>query len=439
MSHALRNSFIPKRSPTVISRILSRLSLDSLLNLCLLWCSMPITYPQLLQDQLDELEQTKEEYVQEFIDQIKHWKDKRTITKRKVIDRLLVDIYPYGLNLLQYAQIDSQLIVEKQSNYLYWQVSKLLDSKNQNYILNLHSPQNFLESLVGNLSKFFMNHIYISNHPYYPLIIIRIQIFDLIHQQNTPQIQKISNSLISRKPFFLALPQNSSNLIHSPISIDDQTSQIILQCISSSLSTSTSQIRILQQDKTPQLLKNLESLHILSGNSRFKESLGAWAPYADGNIDISPFDDVQDHHTLQKTALKDGDDEEEGSRIAKISKLRFRGTLNELKSKQLFEGTKKRKLDEDDEEETLKNGFKSIAPVQQVEFNIKQDFKTQRPKLKLKLHGNDVFAGLFELCSKGKINPEDIPGWLTGEEGYQNGDVIDGIFQKNDDKDGVLI
>lgn len=438
MSNALRNTFVPKRSPVVQSRILARLTTDSLLNLCLLWCSMPITAPRPLESQLEELGVTHAEYVKEFMDDIKEFKEKRTITKRKVIDRLLVDYYPRGLNLLQYAQIDSQLIVEKQQGFL-WQVSKLINTKSQPEVLNLHSPQIFLENLVHNLSKYYMNHIYISTHPHYPLTIIRIQLFDLVASQTPQTAPSISNSLVSRKPFLLALPANSPNIIHSPLSPQDNTGLMILQSISTSLSTPQKQVRIQTGDHG--VLKSLESLHIIHGNSRFANMLGVWAPYADGKVDISPFDDVEEHQTLQTLNVDEGDGSDKN--WEKIARLRFKGSLDELSSDKLYEDTgprKKRKVN-DELRNIDKNEYSSLTPVQYVEFEIKSDFKAQRPTLKLKLQGNDVFAGLHELCASGLINPETIPGFLTGEEGLQSGSVDDGVFipKEHDVTSGDLI
>lgn len=423
MSNALRNTFVPKRSPVVQSRILARLTTDSLLNLCLLWCSMPITAPRPSESQLEELGISKADYIKEFIDDIKEFKEKRTITKRRIIDRLLVDYYPFGLNLLQYAQIDSQLIVEKQQGFL-WQVSKLINTNSQPEVLNLHSPQLFLENLVKNLSKYYMNHIYISTHPHYPLTIIRIQLFDIVSSQINSQNLSLSttNSLVSRKPFLLALPANSPNIIHSPLSPQDNTGLMILQSISSSLSTSQKQVRIQTGDHG--VLKSLESLHIIHGNSRFANMLGVWAPYADGKIDISPFDDVENHQVLQKMEFVGDQDFE------RIARLRFKGTLDELGSEKLYEDNapRKKRKNNDELRNIDKNEYSSLTPVQYVEFEIKNEFKSQKPTLKLKFQGNDVFGGLHELCASGLINPETIPGFLTGEEGLQSGKVDDGVF-----------
>lgn len=383
---------------------------------------MPLTQPRPSLEILQELETDLDQYIQDFKVLLQSYKDKtKNTNKRRIIDKLLVDIYPNGLNLLQYAQIDSQLIVEKSQGFL-WQVSQLVNSQDEPHVLNLHDPQLFLEKLVLGLSNYFMNHIYISHHPHYPLTIIRIQLFDLLHTSTTSN--SINNSLVSRKPFLISLPHNSSNIIHSPIT-NDQTSSIILQSISFALSSPTRQLRIISNPSST-LLKSLESLHIIHGNSRFSSSLGIWTPYADGAIDISPFDDPETHQTLQKEETPMDLDEKR----CKIAQLRFKGSLDGLQSDVLYEDNKpfkKRKVNEE-LRNIDKNEYSSITPIQTAQFELISDFNNERPRLKLRFSGNDVFAGLHELCADGLINPETIPGFLTGEEGLQNGVVEDGVF-----------
>ncbi|CAM9024241.1 unnamed protein product [Wickerhamomyces anomalus] len=352
-SNALRNSFIPKRSPIVISRILQRLTTDSLINICLLWCSMPLTQPRPSLEILQELETDLDQYIQDFKNLLQSYKDKtKNTNKRRIIDKLLVDIYPNGLNLLQYAQIDSQLIVEKSQGFL-WQVSQLVNSKDESHVLNLHDPQ-------------------------------LIQLFDLLHTSTTSN--SINNSLVSRKPFLISLPHNSSNIIHSPIT-NDQTSSIILQSISFALSSPTKQLRIISNPSST-LLKSLESLHIIHGNSRFSSSLGIWTPYADGAIDISPFDDPETHQTLQKEETPMDLDEKR----CKVAQLRFKGSLVGLQSDVLYEDNKpfkKRKVNEE-LRNIDKNEYSSITPIQTAQFELISDFNNERPRLKLRFNGNDV-------------------------------------------------
>lgn len=460
----LGNSFIPTVTPSIITRALSRLPLDSLTKLCVLWSQLPQTQPKPTKLQQRDLYITSSWLIADFKEYLEKFKNSKSKTKRKLIDKLLVDYYNNGLNLLQFAQLDSQLMVEKPLNFL-WQSSKLINSNSEDEVINLHNPQSFLDHLLRELSKYFMNHIYISNHPHYPLMILRIQLFDLITESHIPSLKHFttSNSIISRKPIFIALPINSCNILHTYQSnlATDQTIQIVLQCFQIALSnTLDKQLRVLVNENEPPI-KSLESLHILKGNSRFAESLGPWAPYADGSVDISPFDDVKNHPAFKPEKIQMIDVDERRKRIAM---LRFKGSLHGLQSEKLYEDVKNRKRkvrknnsesceimnfsndtnvdesgetaeiesDDDLEEKNISsNKYTSITPVQTVKLEIRNEYNGFRPSVKLVFMGKDVFGGLHELCDMGLMNPETVPGWLTGQESQcYNGIIEDDIFKK---------
>lgn len=52
--------------------------------------------------------------------------------------------------------------------------------------------------------------------------------------------------------------------------------------------------------------------------------------------------------------------------------------------------------------------------------------RTWRPSVKLTFHGSHVFAGIRQLVEAGIISGEEMPGWLTGEEGVTIGAVRHG-------------
>lgn len=425
MSNAsLGNTFIPKIPSQLIYKILSQISPEGLANLCLLWGSLNQTKPKINQN--NQLNLTNEQLLIEFNKFVEKFKKKK-LHKRKLIDRLVVDFYSNGLNLLQFAQLDSQLLIEKPLIF-YWKSNRLLDSNDKEIVINLNDPQLFLNNLLLEISQFYLNHIYISKHPHFPLILIRIQLFDLISDINIQDFKSLStsDSIVSRKPFFIALPLNSSNLISS-YQQDDLISSILLQSIESTLSKTLSVPIRIDKRLNHQPIKSLESLHIIKGNSRFAESLGVWMPYADGIIDISPFDDISNHQTLKKP------EQSNLSRLNKISMLRFKGSLNKLKSKSFYmNNNKKRRINESS------SIYSSLTPVQNIQFEINNEFRDFTPKIKMKLHGNDIFGGLHELCDLSIINPETIPNWLTGEEGLKSGIIKDDIFIENDSNTNLI-
>ncbi|CEP25078.1 unnamed protein product [Cyberlindnera jadinii] len=437
----LGNSFVPKTTPVLTSRLLSRLKALELVNIALLWLTIPQTVPKPTAELLELMGQSKPEFISAYKQWLEKLKvQKGSISKRRVVDKLIVDIYPKGLNLLQLATLDSQLIVSK-TNAFQWFVTTVTSHDGAKLVTNIDSPQDFLQCLVDTLSTVYLTHIYISRHPHYPLIIIRIQLFDFKGLSNT------SDGLSTRKPIFVGIPMNSDKLlINEAKGINDTAAEFVVQSLESALSKSLRKEVKLQFNETLRPLQNLESAFIIAGNSRHTESLGPWAPYAAGEVDISPFDDVKLHSTFKKNEHLTQLDVNK-----RISMMRFKGSHNQNKGKS-YEGGKKRlkkndetvesqhdDYDEDGDEHC--NEYSSIVPIQSIEFDLIEEFKGSKPRVKLTFQGSDVFGGLHQLCDKGLANAETIPGWLTGET-ITSGTISDGRFTNQlqlPSNDGSLI
>ncbi|GMF08872.1 unnamed protein product [[Candida] boidinii] len=226
------------------------------------------------------------------------------------------------------------------------------------------------------------------------------------------------------------------------------------------LSSTLGQIKLIRNDEPAAQM--LESMHILKGVSRFGASLGSWAPYADGTVDISPVSNVLNHLALKPHKLVVSEDfsdiADETERRKVISSLRFKGTAKNFKSDKFFitlpsikrqklgtQGTnesnkEKSKNEPGDEDEADKNIYASIAPIQYTEYTLENDIKgnvsnsrnsqDDLPSIRMRFMGNDVFGGLHELSVEGSINPETVPSWLTGEEGPSTGVIQNGNFKR---------
>lgn len=404
----LSNAYVPLLLPIETAKLLARLHTNSLFDLCLFWCKWTrLTKPDKLDQVYDKILQLK--------------KQKRA--KRKLMDNILSNYWPQGMNLLQISQLDVQTIVDKPSTFS-WVSSTAKTSSNEKFIINLNS-QLFLQQLIKNLTNLYLSHIYVSKHPHFPLILVRIQVFDysivpLIHSKKQKYIT-------SRRPFFLAIPLNSPHIIHTETDQNDTIAQLVLQAIENCLSTSNQLIR-LARDELESSVRNLETMHIFKGVSRFAESLGSWAPYADGTVDISPLGDPNKHFIVNQDKIYDDkvDNQEDKEMMIrrKIAHLRFTGSELPLQSERIYEDDRpirKRKLpDDQDLDPESDNPYKSIAPVQRVQSQL----VSGETLLKIRFEGNDVFAGLHELCVSGVIDPRKMPGWLTGEEGNKSVKIV---------------
>ncbi|KAG0686548.1 hypothetical protein C6P40_003828, partial [Pichia californica] len=312
-SGILSNSYIPPLTAIQLERELQKLPPDSLYSLTHLWLSITATQP------IPDENQKKQGFSKDSLSKLylKKLEKFKTIKskvnlKKKLINILLVEFYPGGLNTLQLAQIDVQLIVDKPNSNLWVSstakiVNKTSDIPNNNeennhicqdklnkltnYTFSLDS-QLFLDTFISNLSNLFLTHVYISRHPYYPLILIRVQMYNFSHCK--PKDNNINNNILSNltndsldkiaklkfendfqriinnkkdknllnnnkfinngfqrqiqiqnkpqiiphKPFYILLPISSPHIIHTPEFSEDISMRLILQTLETTLSYS---------------------------------------------------------------------------------------------------------------------------------------------------------------------------------------------------------
>ena len=312
-SGILSNSYIPPLRASEIERELQKLPADSLFSLTQLWLTISITQPSLSnQDKEDGYtrQSLSEQYLKE-LEKLKEIKSKAQL-KKKLVNLILVKFYPNGLNTLQLAQIDVQLLVDK-PNVNAWvsstakivnsvdkipkeNIDDLKDQTRNNIINELSNftfklnSQLFLENFITSLSNLYLTHVYISRHPYFPLLLIRVQMYDYSNPLKTNvksknlladltnvtldrtakmefenSFQNILNNrykqnysvgkkkdtslqrqikihnkpqISSHRPFYILLPISSPHIIHSPALPEDLSSKLILQTLESTLSHS---------------------------------------------------------------------------------------------------------------------------------------------------------------------------------------------------------
>lgn len=446
----LPNSYVPIIDKKILANVLGRLPKKSLLELANVWPKFESTQPK---PHGDWTQSQFNEYVLKKITEMKT--NISRIPKKTIIDRILYRYWSEGLNLLQLSQIDCQLIVDRPNAY-YWVKSTARDQFGKQVPI-LVDPKKFLDLLAHELSLLYLTYIYVCRHPLLPLLLIRIQVFDLAFDNasslKTPHI-------ISNKPYFIAIPLNSPHLIHSPG--NNIVTKIVLQVVERCLPQNKDNILQIDPDKDENPVRSLESMHILGGSSRFSHSLGIWTPYADAAIDMLPLNPVETHKMLAVDESENITDEEaeineqdkEIRRMKKIANIRFKGSVTgTYKSGKFFDDVKLRRSRrlikdndtsdyEDHEDDKEQSEFASIAPVQFVDFEIKENINKLKPdelsSIKLTLTGLDVFAGLHELSvaipdkEKAVIDPSTIPDWLTGQEGAKCGKITNSVFKSSD-------
>lgn len=472
----LPNTYIPVLLKKILANILVRLPVKSLIQLTLLWPRLIHTQPHLIPNGADVESKSQKSWNKQILNEIRDTYTssagivRKIPPKRKLIDKILYEYWSKGLNLLQISQVDCQLIVDRSNSY-QWILSKVKDRGGFGQeVPVLLDPQGFLNQLALDLNTLYMTYVYVCRHPTFPLIIIRIQVFDLQPRKSSQSLDR--PHILSHRPYFVAIPMNSPHIIHSPG--EDMISKIVLQAIERTLLKDPSNILKLETSKNQKPVRSLESMHILKGNSRFGSSLGIWTSYADGTVDNLPFAAVENHKLVELIREKEEEEEpthhtlkDEFVELKKIANLRFKGNIDgQLKSDRLYDDvnppSKKRRkratavsfnrIDGDDDEDgegedkdLEKNEFSSIAPVQSLEFTLADKIsgelddseENEEAGIVMKLSGSDIFAGLHELSiqfiekEKMILNPEEVPGWLTGEEGANGGIIKNGRLSVN--------
>lgn len=440
LKNVLPNTYVPVLSKKILAAVLNRLPKLSIVALVLLWPKLKNTQPHLPQE--NAMVSVKE-YCRQIRDDSRDMKSSKW-KKSLIVDKILYEYWSEGLNLLQLAHIDCQLIVDNPNAY-FWVLSVVKDAWGHEVPLAL-DPATFLYQLARHLAEIFMCYIYVCTHPDMPLVIIRVQVFDLL-----PGLQARSRverpHITSHKPFFLAIPMNSPNVIHTPG--NDLVADTVLLVVETSLPQNPRNVLRLERSNSQKAVRSLESMHILKGSSRFANCMGAWAPYADGVADVSPLASSDAHlANLEGSGLKKSDSGEQN--VEKLANIRFKGTASgKIVSERLYDHNKPlkaRKRHNEDPEDGRRvrlrdrNEYRSIAPIRYAEFELQEQYDDgddEPSHVVVKLVGTDVFAGLHELAVTNQgtesavVDPSKLPGWLTGEEGLSCGIVKDGKFSAN--------
>ncbi|AET38262.1 Chl4p Ecym_2542 [Eremothecium cymbalariae DBVPG len=329
---------------------------------------------------------------------------------------IFTDLWPGGLNIYQLAQLDVSAICSDKLS-ISWVVSATMDKDDKTIVVNMDFKEfnHKLKELLGKVHTF---HIYSASHPCLPLIIYRIQLFETNGSQ-----------FVSHKPFFVVMPLRYKVIFHS--AQRDIHSQFILQCVSIALNQSRNVIRL-----RPISRPTKELLTVLDRNfgTALANSLhGAWAAYLDVDAEPTPLGSPEKHPIVVGKRRLISDDDEGIKSKKERAMLRFKGSKRGVKSKTKYLNKRfyqriYRMCDQDVADAEIETDiYLSLVPVKKVEYIIRI---TGSVEFKLKLSGLDIFGGIHELCDKQHIEIDELPGWLTGENGNESGIIENGDFRK---------
>lgn len=390
----------PRLAKSAQRALLVQLSGETLADLVRLWSRMPGMRPE---------KKTPAE-ITVLLDQI-------GTSKIRLVNSILSELYPKGLNATQLAQIDVQRLMDR-PNSVVW-----CNATNEQGIIQF-DPQTLLNEFISKMRKLYMCHVYIARHNQYPMYILRIQIYDYqptrtaakrssvvtkeefeahfeqFKKSRGPQ-QKAKPRMYLNKPMYVLIPLSTPNVIYSAVSpsefspsghtrdINHLSTKLTIQnlevCLGARLKHDTQRLPI----------KTLKGLFLLKGNSRFGNCLGGWMAYADDSVDGQILGDGNDNFRLSSARFIDST----LSMRDNMVNLRFRG-VNKIKSKLMYDNVDET-AEQDDHEDAIQ---------------ISQFTKELSSGIKMQFVGMDTLGGLAELARRRVIDIESCPDWVTGEE-----------------------
>lgn len=400
--NVLPNSYVPVVPVATQQNLVQKLPKKSIWELAQLWLDNAATHPA---PRPGEPQHEANARIRREIEQMQQLGARKEFFVQKMTE----EYWPRGLNLLQLAHLDCKALAENTGLH-FWVSSTARDLWGAEVPLLL-DPKDFLKKLAADLSRSFTCHIYVTQHPSIPVVVIRIAVYDVLpFTAKNVEARHSRPHVTSHKPFFVALPGNSPHVIHSPnVTV---VGDAVLQLIESSI-LRTAQMVFLERPTALRGIKSLETMHVLKGCSRYANMLGVWTPYADDTVDISPLGSASKHPLMSSTPARYESPQE---RTEKLANVRFRGRAETPLPKRSQQ----------------RDTFASVAPLTYAEFTLREELPNGAESgVVLKLSGTDVFGGLHKLAATGHnkvLDPETIPGWLTGENGMSTGVVLKGVF-----------
>jgi len=365
----LKDGHIISHCPEV-TRLVSRLSKESLITLVLRWLETPACMPDAMGKRAGELLEANSLY--------REMGQKDSVSKRSVMERMFDYEWARGFNLLQIAHMDLQYLLDH-PNSIKWTASRIAVHGDHRSAPSVHPPS-FVRNLRSSLGSSVTTHIYTTRHTGLDLVMIRIQ----LHESLNP----VSLNVLPppKRIFYLAFP-TSPHVFHVPIT--DGCHELVYRAIATSLSQVGCEIDL---KLLPVVTRSLTTMIHIRGASRNAAALGAWTIYANNQVDKSPLSPAD----LQEISVSDGEDEvDEKQMRSKVAAARF-GDATYACERIAF----------------------------QVQENHPQD-ASFTPTVLVRFESKDVFGELKRLVEDGVIDGRRMPGWMTGEDGVTSGIVSD--------------
>ncbi|CAL3971215.1 unnamed protein product [Diplocarpon coronariae] len=387
-------------------------------------------------------------------------------SKRDVVDRIIEGDWRDGLSLYQLAMADMQYLYDHPLSQK-WTALKVVrlspssDSKPPT-IPRFH-PATFLRNLQREVLPDVKAHFNLDRHATLPLLILRI--FILESPYNTSLALHKHKFLDSSKTFYVAFPDTSPHIYVSlgapsiPGTSSDSKSlrKLLLDGIPKAFSKPRERYKL---ESTNLSARKLDALVEKRGGGRTNAAGGGWGAYsgekrADNPLDIqlqlpTPELVVEEKEAGRERGLKRKRLEEAHvvERRKEIAASRFGNSGRtddgsgierlDIQMQDPFPTNPSAPASDDEEESSAgsnpksnhrRRGRRSAVHLSMTEDPVEgEDVQPEgwRPDIRLTFHGQHVFAGIRRLVEASIVDGENMPGWMTGEEGVSFGVVKDG-------------
>lgn len=352
------------------------------------------------------------------------------IPKRSLVQRILYDHWPLGLNMSQIAQIDISSFTEGNSSSNLWTCSttyssnSLKSDQKYEHIVSHIEPKSFLARFNEALYPLVVGHVSAHQHPTFAVVIVRVQIFETL---SLNELRKINDRDAQNKyktsipPIYLSFPLSSPHIIHSypRTASGDAYIKAVFYALILTLSRPGRLITLKQSSEIPN--KSFNSLVQMKGAKRGIAALGPWTKYGLGHADPHPLDFkkiIERKRKRQKETEVDFDCNEK-SINKKLINLRFYGQKS-------------------DPDPTTKDA--AFIKIPTLELKIEEKFKTAEnkptanqnrftPTLTTRFEGNDVFEGMKMLALAGVLDITKAPKWLIEQHNATSGTIKNGKYK----------
>lgn len=465
------NLRIPSSTPS-LAKTLGKLSRQALLDLALSWLGDQnvISFPPYLQPDEDnggDDEDTLPYPAAETIEEVRSAYEDLQVRKggkREVLERILEGDWRNGITMRQLAMADLRYMDDHPAS-LRWTALELsrIDARKKptekatadDWSSNIPRMQaaTFVKALQHEIAPLVKAHYHLARSSTLPLTILRIFIIDSPYQspRQAPEIFADSSRVI-----YVAFP-DSCPFIYTSITA---TSSKQAGPTTSSVATDPRSLQRLVRDAIPKALsrpqerytlkatslaaKNLSTLLALRGPGRSTAANGAFSIFADSALEGSPLDprpsntvSAEEHMRSGKTTLENK--ENEVSAEPAHESMKRSSTDND--SGTLSPTSKKRRLAVQGRFGTA-GGSLAPAPLDRLDVRLldkpaidgdeDEGSSPNLPAVSLTFTGSDVIGGMRKLAELGIIDPEQMPSWMTGEEGVSMAIIRDGKRLRKD-------